>query len=408
MKKQIFKLTSILLAMVMVFTMFTIVPISAEEPTVDKETAVQKLKTAAAKIVTSSAPVAHAAGYFDGQDRINFETDKYTYYTPGNEEYQTYGTELSPEYMLPAQSGRTLKGIWITGAVADMKNSLAVYFGDTVNDEAYISVYVKNVANPNASPSLNFYTRWQDGTTQNPSGVYTVNVVKGETYEIKLTDILTSNGINVNDLTADNKKYIHFFALQAGGCDITVQVGAMMTKHYYDPNSSDLVELTDVEFVKAMNDLKKGDDYASYSNTNEFEAALEVALKAFPEIAAQKVIDSAADYYTFEATVNSHDDVLVEARMINTSKWDKATANTFKKAVKALENQIGADFMPGYIAGNWYESGLTLKDLSVLSRYNDDPKGDKGIFDENVTFIDKDAIGNLTEESIRKSLLGIQ
>ena len=44
MKKQIFKLTSILLAMVMVFSLFTIIPISAEG--VDKTTAVSNLKTA--------------------------------------------------------------------------------------------------------------------------------------------------------------------------------------------------------------------------------------------------------------------------------------------------------------------------------------------------------------------------
>ena len=44
MKKQIFKLTSILLAMVIVFSLFTIIPISAEG--VDKTTAVSNLKTA--------------------------------------------------------------------------------------------------------------------------------------------------------------------------------------------------------------------------------------------------------------------------------------------------------------------------------------------------------------------------
>lgn len=97
--------------------------------------------------------------------------------------------------------------------------------------------------------------------------------------------------------------------------------------------------------------------------------------------------------------------VLEAAREINLSNVNPAQANEFKKLVKALETKIKASVKTGYIAGNWYADGLTLKDLSVLSRYNntlndwDNKLGD--------TFFDKVAAGSLTEESIRKQLLGI-
>ncbi len=107
-----------------------------------------------------------------------------------------------------------------------------------------------------------------------------------------------------------------------------------------------------------------------------------------------------ASAYTITADDADFEGVLAEARAINLDNVNIAKANEFKKLVKAFETKIGAEVKAGYIAGNWYEDGLTLKDLSVLSRKNDSTLGD--------TFCDDDAIGDLTEESIRKSLLGIQ
>ncbi len=91
--------------------------------------------------------------------------------------------------------------------------------------------------------------------------------------------------------------------------------------------------------------------------------------------------------------------VLEAAREINLSNVNPAQANEFKKLVKALETKINASVKAGYIAGNWYESSMTIKDLSVLSRKNENKLGD--------TFFDEAAAGSLTEESIRKQLLGI-
>ena len=107
-----------------------------------------------------------------------------------------------------------------------------------------------------------------------------------------------------------------------------------------------------------------------------------------------------ASAYTITADDADSKDVLAQAREINLDNVNIAKANEFKKLVKAFETKIGAEVKADYIAGNWYEGGLTLKDLSVLSRKNDGTLGD--------TFCDDDAIGDLTEDSIRKSLLGIQ
>ncbi|MBQ8204033.1 MAG: hypothetical protein IJZ75_07130 [Clostridia bacterium] len=244
-------------------------------PEVKKEFAVNQLRVAAAKMTTGincSAP--YPGGYYSSA-RVNFSD--ITYYTESDAEYAIFGSAKSPEHTLPVQSGRTLKGIWMTGAVGNASANAMYLYDYGVTNDTYFTVRVVSVANASASPALNFYTRHHKNSAQtDPSGVYTVsNVVAGGEYKIYIKDLLASNSIALSDLTSGTGNYIDFFAMQAGGCDITVEVGEAITTAFYEPSDK-----TGVDFVAEMATL----DRTGFGNTEEFETALAVALECYPEV----------------------------------------------------------------------------------------------------------------------------
>ena len=312
--------------------------------------------------------------------------------------------------------GSTVDGIWFDVDDGIASSDAGFQIGKGITNEAYLTFRVNSIEDDAASTQIRFRVRGgktADECLFNSASTTILTVKKGEEYTISLSDMLKGTGAdNWQEYFTDN--YFNFLCMTALDTAANITVGSVVYKNICKPSDA-----TGINFLKEMY-LLNADDYL---NTEAFNAKLEEAIRLFGEEellkakAAKDVIDSAADY-TFEATVYSHDAVLAEAREINTSEWDKATADTFKKAVKALEDIIDAEVVEfGSIAGNWYEGKLTIKDLSVLSRYVDAVvAGNEAAFleanfiDLDCANIDGDENGEINEDDIialRKKLLGI-
>lgn len=271
-----------------------------EFPEAAKLLAVKKLRAAASQMLTGfNSNTLFPGGYYTGS-RNNFDTDV-TNIEASDSAYETYGAAISPEHTLTAQTARSLKGIWMSGLAGSAQSAYTTSIDlNSATDESFFTVKVVNIKDETANPSINISLRYQLAGAANATNPTTYqateeNVVKDGEYKFYIKDILSAINYTIKDFQTTDKggngHEIHFVSVEAGGCDITVQVGSMVTPVHYVP-----IEANDDEtFVYEMAKLKYSSFYSSFRKTEAFEEALAAALKFYPaiqvELNKEKVIE---------------------------------------------------------------------------------------------------------------------
>ncbi len=248
-----------------------------------EEFAVEELRAAAGKMVESLTPIAYPGIDYSTGSLANISD--YVSYTVDNAEYLTFGPAKTHAISVGASANRNF-GVWLTGGM----NGRATWTGDASTEDTYVSIYVKSIANPSATPAIKIYTRTMPGGSgmKEESGIYYLDGIEaGKTYKILLKDLLAVNNYTVADL-AGSSLDMNFFSIQANGSDMELEVGSLITTNYYSPSDK-----VGADFIGEMATL----DYSTYINTAEFEEKLAAALEVYPEVAAniaatKEVIDA--------------------------------------------------------------------------------------------------------------------
>ncbi len=324
MKKQIFKLTSILLAMVMVFSMFTIIPISAED-TANLSTAVTNLKNAWKNLdyakTTEECGVNYAAGWLGGtvdEKTVTFAAD--------TAQLLMWGTQTGSSGM------ETLK--MFQEKLSNIED-IYFYYSSTGDVTTQVNSVLNNGKDAYAQRNFGEASRV---VLENTNGVMTKVYLSDYLAKISATNTFYSTF--VKDFVGTRDYFLRF------GFNCTAAEGTQLTlgKIYAeaDQNLLDTDFLTDVEWLDkaaALNleTLKADYDTTDETNWQAFETAYNAVLACSAEAAelrlraaAEEMIVSETSYaYPIQRGRNTLTEMIDSADAID-KFGDKYTVQEFE------------------------------------------------------------------------------
>lgn len=315
MKKQIFKLTSILLAMVMVFTMFTIVPISAEETTVDKATAVKNFKEAWEALDYIADEPTHGIYYLNGvygskntgisnyiikdDTAPEFSDTNYSFNFPAAPPLKIMYTADSDIYPAAATSQRI-----------PMNNC------DIVSGDSDLYFYYKTDAGVEATYTVDISVGFTDGKNNNPYAGWTgltLNSTNGNWEKVSLKNWVNNTegiALKYEEVMAAKKATPYISRLYLALTPTSETSSISFTElgfegSNYDKNLCDTFEYTDDQWLDKAATLDLETLKAEYDTTDSakwdaFVAAYNVVKPYFTEKklreAAEEMITSEKSY----------------------------------------------------------------------------------------------------------------
>ncbi len=289
MKKQIFKLTSILLAMVMMFTMFSMIPISAED-TANLSTAVTNLKNAWENLdyakTTEECGVNYAAGWLGGtvdEKTVTFAAD--------TAQLLMWGTQTSSSGM------ETFK--MFQEKVSNIED---IYFYYSSNGD--VTTQVNSILNNGKDAyAIRNFGETSKIVLENTNGVMTKVYLSDYLAKINATSTIYSTF--VKDYVGTRDYFLRF------GFNCTAAEGTQLTlgKIYAeaDQNLLDTDSLTDDQwFDKAaalnLETLKADYDTTDETNWQAFETAYNAVLACSAEAAELRLRAAAEEMIVSESS----------------------------------------------------------------------------------------------------------
>ncbi len=310
MKKQIFKLTSILLAMVMVFTMFTMIPISAEETTVDLATAADDLETAWQNLdyagYKHSQWVNYIGGWLNDTSRAEYAATSAPDYAPSTHNYTFTVNSTSKQFMWGNQTNSG--GMETFKMFDELKANIEdMYF--YYRSTGDVTVRVVSVLNNGVDADLTTNDEWASRDFTSSQVIESTNGVwKKFSWNEFLTNKVGGNTVQSAFHSGGFADWAYFLRLGfviLADSDVEFSVGDLFAEvNDYDKNLVGCEDWSDADWydkaVSVDENALKADyrDAADSETWLAFTSALEAVRACEEEYAEAKLRDAAEEMIT--------------------------------------------------------------------------------------------------------------